>query len=456
MSISFYNFKQNNGTSVVDVGLPEGTTFGTLKVGMSQKQMITTPTMIQFTLDRSSSMIGKKLKNVIRTVTNILRVIVECNMPFSVKIDIFNEKYTNIIPLTVVTKENMEGLIAKVGAIQAAGNTNIEKALIQSQLNIDPTAYHFFLTDGEPTDGAFTIDVLTKFVREDITAFFIGYGEDHNAELLSNFANKNLGKSSYQLVTQIETIGDLCGELLNEICYPALKEIVITTNHPGEYIFHPITKEWTNKIVLNQLVSDKEYTFFICSLEPFTGVVLSGIDPNSGNIEMNELFSGSLDQTDLSTDMFKFKTNSLLADAIIRKEGVYEALSLYFREIHQYAREKELLEDPAFKIMFDDIFLTYSKYHTSNGMMYALSRDVSNSRHQNYRVSSQTPTNMVDECVLARCISIYDNSDPVDETATKEYKPIDIDDISGYISNQTQIDICSTQTMRHLIREVST
>ena len=127
MSISFYNFKQNNGTSVVDVGLPEGTTFGTLNVGMSQKQMITTPTMIQFTLDRSSSMIGRKLKNVIRTVTNILRVIVECNMPFSVKIDIFNEKYTNIIPLTVVTKENMEGLIAKVGAIQAAGNTNIEK-----------------------------------------------------------------------------------------------------------------------------------------------------------------------------------------------------------------------------------------------------------------------------------------------------------------------------------------
>ena len=476
MSVTSYEFKQNNAaSSIIDIGLPEGATFGTLKIHMAQKQMITTPTTIQFTLDHSNSMIGEKLTQLIRTVTNILRVIVECNMPFSVKIDAFHSAYTKIIPLTVVTKENMEELITKVSAIRASKNTNIENAFIQSQADLDPTAYHFFLTDGEPTDGAFEVDILTKLVREDITAFFIGYGEDHNAELLSKCANKNAGNSSYQLVTQVETIGDLCGELLNEICYPALKEVVITTNNPGEYLFHPITNEWTNKIVLNQLISDKEYTFFICSLEPFTGVVLSGIDPNSGNIEINELFSDSLEPVDLTIDLFKFKTNSLLADAIVRKEGVYEELSLYFNQIHRYAREKGLLEDPAFKIMFDDIFLTYSKYHTSNGMMYALSRDVSNRRQQNYRVSSQTPTNVyvlertVSQHQIARSISVQDydediyNEEHIDDDEDQDeahlaidiLPSIDIDDISLYVPNESSVDISSTQTMRRLIRQVA-
>ncbi len=461
MSVSSYEFNQNNASSTVDIGLPEGATFGTLKIRMAQKQMITTPTTIQFTLDRSSSMIGKKLTHLIRTVTNILRVIVECNMPFSVKIDAFHSAYTKIIPLTVVTKENVEELIAKVSAIRALENTNIENAFIQSQAGLDPNAYHFFLTDGEATDGAFEVDILAGLVREDITAFFIGYGEDHNAELLSKCANKNAGKSSYQLVTQVETIGDLCGELLNEICYPALKEVVITTNNPGEYLFHPITNEWTNKIVLNQLISEKEYTFFICSLEPFTGVVLSGIDPNSGNIEMNELSTESINTTDLTIDLFKFKTNSLLADAIDRKEGVYEDLSLYFREIRQYAREKGLLEEPAFKIMFDDIFLTHSRYHTQTGMMYALSREGSNRRQQNYRVSSQTPVEMDCESVfkgLARSCSVSSYDDEiVDEadSAIDIHPPVDIDDISLYVPTESSVDICSTQTMRRLIREVS-
>jgi hypothetical protein len=164
-----------------------------------------------------------------------------------------------------------------------------------------------------------------------------------------------------------------------------------------------------------------------------------------------------------------------LADAIVRKEGVYEALSLYFHQIHQYAREKGLLEEPAFKVMLDDIFLTYSRYHTDNGMMYALSRDVSNRRQQNYRVSSQTPTNVnhltrtVSVHQVTRSVSVYDYDEYIDNEEHIEddddqdeahlaidiLPSIDIDDISSYVPNECSVDVCCTQTMRRLIREVS-
>jgi hypothetical protein len=111
--------------------------------------------------------------------------------------------------------------------------------------------------------------------------------------------------------------------------------------------------------------------------------------------------------------------------------------------------------------MFDDIFLTHSRYHTQTGMMYALSREGSNRRQQNYRVSSQTPVEMDCESVfkgLARSCSVSSYDDEiVDEadSAIDIHPPVDIDDISLYVPTESSVDICSTQTMRRLIREVS-
>lgn len=468
-SVKSYTLHANNASVPESMGLPTGATFGILRMRMAEKPRIETPVFIQFTLDKSISMAGPNIEHLIRTVNNIMRVIAECNMPITVKIDAFNDRYTRIVPPTLVTKENLTELMEKISNISAYESTNIEEALTESQRDLESTAYHFFLTDGVPTLGSVITETLVNLVRPDITAVFIGYGECHNAELLSKFANRNPGKSSYQLVTQVETIGDLCGELLNEICYPALKDVVITTSGPDEYIFDPTTNEWSHKISMSQLISAKEYKFYLYSMNgEFVDPCLSGVDPTSGNIEIIEFFKGAI--TDLSEHIFQFRTNRLLLDAIAKKAGTYEALGDLFRTIHRYARENELLENPTYKVMLDDIYLTHLKYHTTTGFMYATARQVSNRRQQNYRASSATrqlecsfslrrtpSTQIYDYDEVFDVCDIDEQTVPFDDAglSTQPADEIDTDDITNYTLNTATIDYSTTQTMNELRRRVS-
>jgi len=468
-SVKTYTLAANNASLPESMGLPTGATFGILRMRMAEKPRIETPVFIQFTLDKSSSMMGSNIEYLIRTVNNIMRVIAECNMPITVKIDAFNDSYTRIVPPTLVTKENLTELMGKISNIRAYESTNIEEALTESQRDLESTAYHFFLTDGVPTIGAIDTDTLVNLVRPDITAVFIGYGEGHNAELLSKFANRNPGKSSYQLVTQVETIGDLCGELLNEICYPALKDVVITTSGPDEYIFDPTTNAWSHKIIMSQMISAKEYKFYLYSMNgEFVDPCLSGVDPTSGNIEIIEFFAGAI--TDLTEQIFQFQTNRLLLDAIAKKAGTYKALENLFRTIHRYARENELLEDLVYKVMLDDIYLTHLKYNTNVGLMYATARQGSNRRQQNYRASSastqlecsfslkRTPsTQIYDYDEIFDVCDIDEQTELVDDAQLSSQPPqeIDRDDISNYTLNTSVMDYSTTQTMNELRRAVS-
>jgi hypothetical protein len=486
----------HRGPIPVDIGLPEIGAFGVLKIKMNSVPMDTTPLFIQFTLDQSCSMVegcGSKIKCLKETMLNILAIIVKHQMPIWVAIDGFDTIYHKIVPITQVTPDNLSELQDKVRAIKSEGSTNLKAAIKSSQASLAEAVdfkkkYNFFLTDGNATIGEMSNVKLFDLISGEYPTIFIGYGDDHNSWLLINGSKKHIN-SSYQLVLEYETVGVLCGELLNEICYPALNEVVITTSGQLDKIYNPTTNEWGHKVTLGYLVAEKEYTFLLSTCYPeFEPIHLSGVEPSTGNIDIVEMdFDENCYLENLSLNVFQQKINLLLREAVKKEHSVYHGLKTLFHTIHKYAREMEFLEDPAYLVMFEDIYIAYTKFYDTNSEMYTYSRLAANMRTQNYRSnsasSSQSQTQPADYLGggLTRMASVtYSQNDSDDEEVEvspifletvleeaimeepepdpKEQKEVsdeDIDSIEHYVPRSGIIDLNVTQTQFELSREAS-
>lgn len=485
----------HHGPLPVDIGLSETGVFGVLKIKMDSVPMDTTPVFIQFTLDQSSSMVegdGSKIRCLKETMLNILAIIVKHQMPIWVAIDAFDTTYHTIVPITQATEHNLEELQDKVRAIKAEGSTNLNAAIKSSQASLDGAVdfkkkYNFFLTDGNATIGEMSNAKLFNLISAEYPSIFIGYGHDHNSWLLINGSKKHIN-SSYQLVLEYETVGVLCGELLNEICYPALNDVVITTSGQLDKIYNPTTNEWGHKMTLGYLVAEKEYTFLLNTYySKFDPIHLSGIEPSSGNIDIIELDfeEDCYHLENLSLNIFQYKINMLLREAVKKDCSVYDELKSLFHIIHKYAREMGLLEDTAYLVMFEDIYIAYTKFYDINSEMYTYSRLAANMRTQNYRsnsasstqsqtqltadifgdgltrMASITYTQAEDEDELIPPISLETfleeaiTEEPEQEIGQEEISVYDIDSIERYVPRSGIIDLNVTQTQIDLSREAS-
>ena len=483
----------HNGVIPVNIELPDSTKFGVLKIKMDSVPMDTTPAFIQFTLDQSVSMIegdGSKIRCLKETMLNILAIIVKHKMPIWVAIDGFDTIYHKIVPITQVTEDNLSELQDKIRSIKAEGSTNLKAAINESQKVLSEATnfkkkYNFFLTDGNATIGEMSNSKLFVLISGEYPTIFIGYGDDHNSWLLINGSKKHIN-SSYQLVLEYETVGILCGELLNEICYPALNEVVITTSNESDMIYNPTTNEWGHKVTLGYLVAEKEYTFLLNTKnQEFETIHMSGVEPSSGNIDIIELdFDENCSLENLSLNIFQHKINLLLREAVKKEQSVYHELKTLFHTIHKYARENNMLEDVAYLVMFEDIYIAYTKFYDTNSEMYTYSRLAANMRTQNYRSnsasSSQSHTQNIDFVggpTRMASVSYSQNDSDEEEIPPISFETIleeaiieendiqkqlpeeslvhDIDSIENYIPRNEMIDFNITRTQINLSREAS-
>jgi uncharacterized protein YegL len=471
------NLSIHEGPIPLDVGLPENSKIGVLKIKTPKIRMDETPVFIQFTLDQSGSMVegnGSKLKCLKETMINLLSVIVKYEMPIWIAIDVFDTVYRQIVSITQVRSDNIIELQDKISSIQADGNTNLEETIKKSQKALEEAnnfdkKYNFLLTDGEATVGQKSNTKLCDLITDKFPTIFIGYGEYHNSKLLINGSKKHIN-SSYHLVTDFETIGILCGELLNEICYPVLNEVVISTSGELDKIFDPKINKWCNKLKLGHLVAEKEYTFLLFTNDfEYDIINISGTEPLSGNIYFSDLdFQDNFSISNLTINIFQHKVNSLLQKTS-KEESIYIGLKELFSIIHKYARENDLLEDPVFLVMFEDLYIAYTKFYDNNSDMYNYSRLSSNTRNQYYRanISMETQQEFLEQCLRTPTFSgTYDYMnykldesyiEPIkEETITPEIETVDdIDSINNYVSQTKMIDLNITQTQMMFSRDVS-
>jgi len=201
------------------------------------------PKDVVFVFDRSGSMGGEKIKQAKAALDFCLNALNERDrfglITFSTDISLFRSS------LAQASKENIQEAVSLLDAMQAAGGTNINDALLQAldmirdanmviermlaEWRVHPTMI-VFLTDGLPTVGETDVETILKNVAEangnggpKARIFAFGVGNDVNTRLLDDLAAKNRGVSQY--VREDEDIELAVSSFFTKVSRPVLSNL---------------------------------------------------------------------------------------------------------------------------------------------------------------------------------------------------------------------------------------
>jgi hypothetical protein len=430
--------------------------FGTLTIKVNDTPMTKTPQYILFMLDRSQSMTDEvetnstKMEHAKHTIKNIVKLIVNSDEncpPVFIEVYVFDDEVEEVLPKIQITKENITEIVTKIKSIQSRNSTNIELALektrelmeTNSRDNSPTEEYHqlqkteIFLTDGLPTAGDTNISRLIKKqieksktatpIQTDNNHIYIGYGEDHNGNLLQSisFGKKN---GYYYFVDKIENAGLIFGEIMHGLLYPALKNINVTIEN-GE-IYDYKTNRWSQSLYVSSILSESEKIYHIRCNNPDD--IKSNI--SAINAVTNEDFEhiverlpelSTTEDTVLETDLTKYvlrqKTQEYLYHArsvavsienasntmlILSKHtkkeisekmmNLREEIKSFLEFLKEYIKNNNYESDKFFIMLYEDIYIAYKTFGTIQGAMYTGSRQSSQGRQTSYVVSSQPNT----------------------------------------------------------------
>ena len=149
----------------------------------------------------------------------------------------------DVLERSIVTNENFAEILTKVDGIMPRESTNIELALLKVRECIDTikanypsnNISHIFMTDGEVTSGNKYAEDLSLLVDRTITNAFIGFGVDHDSDLLGTIGSGE--KTNYYFVDKLENSGLVYGEILHDIVYKFMTNVRLTIQNGLIYDF---------------------------------------------------------------------------------------------------------------------------------------------------------------------------------------------------------------------------
>lgn len=378
--------------------------FGRLTITLAKTNKTKKPLFIKSTIDVSGSMDedsdknGTRLDYVKRTLIKMLQFLVKTvESDVWIQIDSFSNTFNTIIEKVLLTTKNIDSLINDINEVTSDSMTNIGLAITESNKIIESVMkehpeykiIHLFLTDGDPTVGEKNTNKLANMVNSEHTNVFIGYGMQHNAELLKAFSNKGIN-NKYMLVDNFENTGLVYGEIVHSLLYSVLENGTITMSD-GSLIYDAKTNCWKESIQIPSLISEKENIYHIKSINrmnpsnsanPITCSLSGNIDTNTFHciIKQNES-DGEVDN-DLSKYIFRQITMELLHKAA--NIGIEDNISLLkqemktvFKKMKMYMNTNNLEEDIFMKILCEDIHISYSTLGSREGNMLSQSRNTS-------------------------------------------------------------------------------
>jgi von Willebrand factor type A domain len=473
---------------------------------------------IFFTIDGSGSMSDmcadnrSKMQHIHFTLENMLRMFHEnpdCNI--SIHVQSFDTKIKKHIEnVSNIREENLEDILKKIKKIRPGGSTNIELALNSACNHInnykinnpEHEIVHLFLTDGEVTDGSHQKDVLKSLVPNNCENIFIGYGLQHDSELLSFLGNTK--DNEYRFIDALEKAGLVYGEIVHGILYKAITDVTIKPY--GCEIYDYQTNTWSDELMIGNLLSEQKKTYHLRSKNPEqcsvavlgkTIIKTKQYQIMTDDIEEQTRCSPimSLLNTNLITYVFRQRTQELLYEARKLSENIKKMDSLGFlphdllelpkdfdkREekntmksklnsfrslMLKYMNENQMESDPIIKMLCDDIYICYKTLGTSIGNMFTCARQTSQGRQQTYACSAVEgiPNNQRSNshrvrrnmCVLPipRLVRQTNSVEPDELDPMYELDELDEMDEIGLLS-QDVLTPYSTDTVVTMMREVS-
>jgi len=429
--------------------------------------------------------------NAIRALTKI--AMANPQIQIYVQVSDFDTAVYPVLQLSQISPDNVESLVAAVHNHKLPeGNTNLEIALHDSVqscdafLKLHPDAHILSVvtTDGEVNDGECNKYRLQEMVKDrPYPTVCIGYGADHNADLLITVG------SSYFYVSDFERAGEPIGEMLQNLLYIAIENTHLHIEN-GE-IWNG--KTWTNTLHIGNAIGGSSKTFSVRSKTPL-----------EVRIKVSNMETSTPTFSDLTRDMLRHKTVILLAEArdnlaedivipihpkfsatyaadmeryegemlayeqriqsnLDEKQTLRDKIKVFFRLMKDYATAKHMENEALMKQLLDDVYtvwLALGKRFTPNearaftqAKYTCNERQLSNNtsarsaipfRRQNARYSPDTQ--LCDSpCKLQRTCMTHPEMDNDDEE----------DDALEHELTDGEVSAYATQSTISLMREIS-
>ncbi len=189
------------------------------------------PVHLIFTIDISDSMSdASKLQSVKRSMEFVIPLLAPEDL---VSVITFGEQSSVI--LNKVPATETDTILYKVKALRTDGCTNMSAGLmnINDCLADSPPTHKagvLLLTDGHANRGVSGADGLKQIVQQLLTASptltltTVGYGHDHNIDLLREMAT--VGAGSYNIVYNLENVATTFGEVLGGLTTVVAQNVV--------------------------------------------------------------------------------------------------------------------------------------------------------------------------------------------------------------------------------------
>ena len=180
------------------------------------------PTHTILLLDTSGSMDeNNKLKNVKKSLQYLIKFLLPSDF---LSLITFSHSSKIVFENVSVNSYTSQALDVTISSLEAMGGTNLSSGLLNARKILEHTQTSniktsiIILTDGHTNEGIIHNQELInlihyiKVLKNDITINSIGYGEDHNANLLKDIAIH--GNGGYSIVNDLESVATVFGEVV--------------------------------------------------------------------------------------------------------------------------------------------------------------------------------------------------------------------------------------------------
>ena len=289
-----------------------------------------TPTHLVVLVDVSYSMVRDVRDPKLENVKSSLRFLLDYLGPNDqVSIVTFSDKASTILRQTVVTPLEKENIRARISIISAESNTNISAAFIEARSCLHANAGNMkqgilLLTDGIANMGIRRPDFLVELVTDIVHAFpgtsisCIGYGMDHNADLLQSISG--VGGGSYYVVHSLDDVATVFGDVLGGLISCSYQQVrILLPLGTSIQTRYTVTNTATHTEVVIGDLSAGTSAVFLATLPANTAVIMKGFDiANQFEFERTVYVMVTEDavlQTNGNAHYLRFEVLSLLGQA---------------------------------------------------------------------------------------------------------------------------------------------
>jgi hypothetical protein len=169
--------------------------------------------------------------------------------------------------------------------------------------------FALLMTDGDATDGSRNPEYLATILPEGTKAAFIGFGKEHNAELLNALGMSGVNTSNW-LVNNIEYSSDVYAEILAKWTTEVVGSVVLRIENG--YFYDWKTSAWGSELNLGSMSMDEKRDIHVKSLTPYD--VSIQITSDGVCVDILKFDSEKVDVVDLTQDMFRLCVQKIMHD----------------------------------------------------------------------------------------------------------------------------------------------